>query len=326
MSAKTLIELYSLRLSTRKKNENSINQFDGQNDFLDVFKSFCQDLLENQFVIESNTDNSGNEIPSKKMAAFPNNTNFLDDNRSASGTFFFSLSGESFDVVDMETGEKVFLVNGKKHGASRGFFFYIKIPTNHKYAYIVLQRKGLHGIKGEFQKCLRQWLELNGYAFSPILQTVMNEEILKKMVDTKPLKKINFIRRMMPMSPDSLYNETDYQPISGQVALTFKGQADFGLGAPYRDKLREYMYGVTPSKTILLGDRNGNGIEHNFDEIQFSLEIAGKPKSFYVYRETKMRASRDISEDVITDIQGNPTFESLKTAAKTFITDFTTYV
>jgi alpha-L-arabinofuranosidase len=64
-----------------------------------------------------------------------------------------------------------------------------------------------------------------------------------------------------------------------------------------------------------------DGIDEDFDEVEFELELNGKKKTFYVRHKNKIQPDIDVTNDIERNEQGLITTESLTRISEELIND-----
>lgn len=322
MIDRVLLAIYSIRIKSRKEREVIKLNDESHPDFLLLFEKYFSDILKLPQVLETIKDEEENEIPRKKLTLFNANTYRVSkEERYIKGSFYLGEGDSSVDVIDFESDEPLISETDKqKYGYYRRFFFFLQLPTSKKIGYIVIQKVGQHGMKGDFRKGFDLWFKKNGYSenYTFHLTQVNNTKLIERLIKEKPLKQFKLIRYKVPASTETTYkkNKKDSElDRNGTFEIVFKDPQ--GLNESYKDKLLTFATGMKATKTIELG----NDIEQAFDDIQYSLVLNGKPKSFYLYKEIRMRSDRDVTNDVEYE-DYKPTEESLIRVSKELIQDF----
>ena len=324
MQDKTLVAIYSIKIRSQKKDDyitlkNGIENLD----FLEVFQDYFNEILTTPQVLDTEKDTNGVEIPIKKVTLVSADGHKKNDTeRYIIGEFYLGTSDKTIDIINFESNEKLLSDEEKKeYGYYRKFFFYLHIPVNKKIGYIVVQKVGKHGMKGDFEKGFRTWFNKQRYddgrlTFS--LNQIANKKLIQRLVKEKFLRQFKIIKYKVPVAPDSTYRATPINEngrfMDGAFEIVFKAKE---LTDNFKDFISKFMSGTVTSDRIELG----GGIQQEFDDIQFSLEINGKPKSFYINKETRMRSDRDVTLD-LDYVDRKPTIESLIRISKEMIVDF----
>lgn len=297
---------------------------EGTFDLFDIFKKYLKGILKLPQVLDTKPGQEGTRIPTKVLTLVDTNwLKFKERKRYMVGEFYLGTSDDNVDIVNFLDKQKAFKDEEKdKYGYFRRFFYYLYVPHDKKIGYIVVQKAGVHGMKTDFgngfRKHLRDAKYLDGrLSFS--LTQITNEEILENWINTKTVKEFKLIRHNVPISHEKTFYRGEKQtpPITnkGQLKLSYEGP---DLSENFRDSIKSYFKGTKVSKVIELGD----GIDFEFDEIGYTLEINGKPKKFSMYRKSNMRSDRDVTDDIKYDESRKPTLKSLIEVSEEMIRDF----
>jgi len=63
------------------------------------------------------------------------------------------------------------------------------------------------------------------------------------------------------------------------------------------------------------------GIDEEFDEVEFELQLNGKKKTFYIANRTRIQPDIDVTGQLDYGDDGQPTLESLIRETETLLTD-----
>lgn len=324
MKPKILFAIYSIKIRS-KEFEDYISLDNGIEgiDFFQVFKSYFSEILKLPQVLETKFNDNGEEIPTKKLTLLNAETFKINEaERYIVGEFYLGTTDSTLDVINFESNEPLFSEAEKDNvGYYRRFFFYLTIPESGKIGYIVIRKVGIHGMKGDFEKGFKNWFKFKGFTEKGLvfyLRQISNIILLKKLLEKSPLQQFKIIKRTVPASPEASFKKgVEKRERKGSFEMIWKSSE--GLGRKFKDIISTFMNGEKESKVIELG----TDISQEFDELEYNLELNGKEKKFSLYKETKMRSDRDVTNDIEYHRQSNkPTVDSLIAVAKEMVEDF----
>lgn len=301
-----LLSTYRLKILDENKNEQVLNYFNGKDDFFDFFQNFSKHILTN---LVKSTNEKETTVVHLTMDSLPI---IEKQDRVIYGYFLSGVSGDTYVIKDTNTGDHLIDVN-KEDGAFRHVFFYIVMPFNKNYAYLILQRKSKFGIKGALLKSLNSQIKEKGYTkYRLEINNLLHSSVYRKMIDNGKLKKIDFIKRKLPRTIEEYYS-------NGELLSESKGTlrtsmiSSSGLPDTYK-KFIDRLYSNDNSTMEI------EGIDDDFDEIEFELELNGKKKTFYLQNRTRVQPDVDVTSSLKFK-DNKPTIESLVTQSKELIDD-----
>ncbi|MDN3621370.1 hypothetical protein QWY81_18020 [Polaribacter undariae] len=307
---KTLLSTYLLKIQDNNNNDQILSHFNGSDDFLNVFENYLNDIFQN---ILDTTDTRQTTSLHLTLDAPPT----VDiENRRIYGYFSSGVSGEEYQIRDLESRENVLDVE-RNHGAFRNLFYYINIPTRRNSGSLILQRKARFGIKTVFKRTLNQYLRSQGYQIYKVLvNNIVHHNVYRRMMDEGNLKKVELIKRTIPNSIEQYYqNDSNPDQIPGVLRTSMSSSTTL----PDNFKLIINNLFTNPSnETIEIA-----GIDEEFDEIEFELELNGKKKSFYIANRQRIQPDIDVTNSLEYE-NGIPTTESLVLQCEELVDDIIT--
>ncbi|MDY8137287.1 hypothetical protein [Aquimarina sp. 2201CG5-10] len=306
---KILLSTYLIKIQDRQKNDQVLSHFNGTDDFFRVFENYLNSIFEN---ILATADTRQTTALHLTLEAPPT----VDiENRRIYGHFSTGVSGEQYQIRDVETREEVLDVQ-RNHAAFRNIFFYIKMPTQRDNGVLILQRKAKFGIKTVFKKTINQYIREQGYQnYTVLVNNVVHGRVYRRMITDGNLKKVDFIKRRIPSSIEEYYRnngtpeqipgtlKTSMLSSTGSLPQNFKNFVDNLFTNPDRERIEI------------------DGIDEDFDEVEFELELNGKRKTFYVMHRNRIQPDVDVTSQIEFSEQGEPLIESLIQQSEELITD-----
>lgn len=256
---KILLSTYLIKIQDRQKNDQVLSHFNGTDDFFRVFENYLNSIFEN---ILATADTRQTTALHLTLDAPPT----VDiENRRIYGYFSTGVSGEQYQIRDVETREEVLDVQ-RNHAAFRNIFFYIKMPTQRDNGALILQRKAKFGIKTVFKKTINQYIREQGYQnYTVLVNNVVHGRVYRRMITDGNLKKVDFIKRRIPSSIEEYYRndgtpeqipgtlKTSMLSSTGSLPQNFKNFVDNLFTNPDRERIEI------------------DGIDEDFDEVEFEL-------------------------------------------------------
>lgn len=312
MDEKVLLSSYVVKIRDNKKNYHHLSHIDGSVDFIKLFEDFTSEIYE---TIEKTTDFKGGHTTHLTLEE-PINKD-PNELRSFYGFFSSGVSGEKYKVIDTTTNEKELEVE-PHHAAFRNVFFYLYVPKQKNKAYIVLQRKSNFGIKLRLTRALNNYLKKRDMTkFRIELDNVLHNKVYRRMMDEGRLKRVELIKNKIPSSIEKyIENNEELEEVKG----TFKSSFTSRTSLP--DRWKDYLDRLFKQRTSQNGSIEIKGLDNEYDDIEFELELNGKKKTFYMVNQQRIQPDVDITNNVEFK-EGEPSLASLVKEAKELIDDIT---
>ncbi len=304
---KTFLATYLLKIQDNNKNDQILSCFNSSDDFINIFQDYLYDLLQNILDTSDRRETSSLHLTLESPPIVDIN------NRRIYGYFSSGISGEEYLIKDLESNDSILNVN-RNHGAFRNLFFYINIPTNRNFGSLILQRRAHFGIKTILQKTLNQYIKSQGYQIYRIfLNNVVHHNVYRRMMDEGNLKKVDLIKRRIPSSIEKFYkNGNNPEQIPGVLRTSMSSSTS--LPDNYKFLINN-LFTNPSNENIEIA-----GIDEEFDEIEFELELNGKKKKFYIANKHKIQPNIDVTSSLIYE-DGVPTTESLVLQCEELVND-----
>lgn len=307
---KILLSTYLIKVQDRERNYQTLSHFNGTDDFFQVFENYLNSIYQN---IIATADLRQSTALHLTLDAPPT----VDiENRRIYGYFSSGVSGEQYQIKDVETREEVLNVQ-RNHAAFRNIFFYIKIPTVEDNGSLILQRKAKFGIKTVFTKTINQFINEQGYQnYTVLVNNIVHGRVYRRMITDGNLKKVDFIKKRIPSSIEEYYrNGGNPDQIPGTLKTSMQSTSAGGLPQNFKDFVDNLFTNPDRERIEI------NGINDDFDEVEFELELNGKRKTFYVMHRNRIQPDVDVTSQIEFTEQGQPTLESLIQQSEELITD-----
>ena len=303
-----LLSTYILKIRDRQKNDQILSRFNGEDDFLRIMQNYLNSIFETILATADARETTAIHL----TLDAPPEVNL--ENRSMHGFFSTGVSGEEYDIKDVASRETIIAVQ-RNHAAFRNIFFYLKIPTQRDNGALILQRKAKFGIKTILKKTLNRYVKEQGYQnYTVFINNVVHGRVYRRMIEHGNLKKVDLIKRRLPSSIEAYYNNDMRED---QIPGTLKTSmlSPTSLPQNYKNFVNDLF--TNPDRERIEID----GIDEDFDEVEFELELNGKRKTFYVKHKNRIQPDIDVTADVELSEQGVPTTESLIRISEELIVD-----
>src|SRR5690606_36671136 len=157
--------------------------FNGEDDFLRIMQNYLNSIFETILATADARETTAIHLTLDS----PPEVNL--ENRSIHGFFSTGVSGEEYDIKDVESRETIIAVQ-RNHASFRNIFFYVKIPTEKDNGALILQRKETFGIKTILKKTLNRYVKEQGYQnYTVFINKVVHGRVYRRMIEHGNLKK-----------------------------------------------------------------------------------------------------------------------------------------
>ena len=302
---RTFLSAYTIRVDKKRdRNDERKNQpdycklscFNGHDDLYNVMVVFLQNL----------TVNSTNDTYKTYMKAIK----VEPEGRSIGGVFESGIYGLSSNLRNVDTDSITY--KKKKNDADLlPFYFLFYIPKDTNEGILLLQRTGKYGIRSNLGTFLDKYFSDKYRGFTLEINTLVQEEIIKKMLYNGTIKKLRCVKYQAPVDRfDGLDEGHEELSYSMEVVLS-------AHRIPLRSKIKSLFDSKSSVKNLVeLRDFN-----FDYDTVKVDVEIEGSIRTFDLGRLSKARTYYDISDKVDLDTDEHPTFLSIKTIANIYLNE-----
>jgi len=307
MNERILLSSYSIRIEHNKE-DAYLSAFNDVDDFYKTLEKFLDYIIKN---VNELTDKSGKH---KIYLTLEEPAKFDYEKRTCYGYFSSGISGDNYKVKELATNKTVFSVDRTNHASFRDVFFLFYIPRNKSIGYLILQRKTNFGIKTKLAPALNTYLNLQGYVNNYLsLKNIVHSSVYEKMMRLGKLKKVELVKNKIPSNLEDYINkEQNYEQIKGSFRTSFSSRLSLPeMWKTYIDKLMRKDL----KETVEI-----DGLDENFSDLEFVLDLHGKQKTFYIKNRHKVQPDMDVTNSVDFE-NGIPTTESLVQNAQELIDD-----
>lgn len=286
------LTIYRFMLLNKAKEQQVLSFYNEEEDMLDTMNDFCKYIHEN---IRDYIDSQGKyrtftlSKPQKKDS----------QKRIISGYFDSAYTGEKGKVKDRKTNNLKFDIS-KKDLFSKDFYYFMHVPKNSKFGFLIVQRKENHGVKSVFENAFNSFMQSKGVSnYYLELKQAPLRYFIKNYLEHGRLKEFRLIE-------NSLNSESASMNIDlGREERTFKLNNGFNNGNEIKNVLIELFNSFSSSEDKIPFLNKGE-----FDEITFVLSHNGTSKTFYIKNQEKIRSNVDVTS-LLEFEDGEPTMQSL---------------
>lgn len=309
MAKKIYLSTYSLKILDRKT-ETLLSSFDGKTDFYDFFQKFTLAIFQN---VRKTHSFSNKTVLHLTLDEKSEND---DSSRVIYGFLSSGIGGDKFKVRAEGELKTTFEADPEKHITFRDLFFYLKIPRNQRFAYLIIQKTRDLGAKNSIEKALTNFLKENHYSeFEAKIYNLINGAVFTRMISQGNLKTIDFIKKKIPATLDDLMGNGE-NTTKGTFTTSLK--AHKSLNNYWKDFINSIYLKSSANSIIELKD-----YDDSFDEIEFELELNNKIKTYHVSARHRTQPDVEVSKDL--DFENNePTKESLVRVSESLIEELLT--
>lgn len=299
---------YSIRLNDRGTGIPFKN-FNGNEDFYDKLVDFTGDILSHFATAPSSAGVTTLHLTLDKPAVV------LKESRVIYGYLSSGINDEDYKVIDEQNN---LLFEGKtNHRTFRKLFFYISLPLNQQYGYVIIQRKPSLGAKGILLRSINNYLHKLGYAdFKVSFSNMLNNRVYETMMKQGSLKRIDFIKHSLPATKEELIENG---PNTDKGTITTSIQTRGSLSSYWKQVIDDLFKREYKDSIIELDDSL-----KDLNEVSFELEFKGKKKTFHVMNRTRTQPDVEVTDELELDEGNIPLEESLANVAKNLIDDILT--
>lgn len=228
------------------------------------------------------------------------------DGRVIHGLFRAGDYGYEADLYDIE--EQHISYNRKSTEAQLlPFYFLLSVPTSFDRAVLILERFQQYGVRSALWTHFRSFFQEHVPDVTLTLNPLVPAGLLEKLQSAQNVRSVRFIQFGVPSDiADALGSQG---PIEEEGVLELVVKAQRGRELPVLSRVSEWLRGEA-------------GLWHaielhgfDFDNVKVQLDVNGRQRTVDIGRGQAIRAQYDITNDVVRDESGHPTFESIDGAA-----------
>lgn len=313
MANLTLLSTFVLRIREKQNLEHMFlsKRDQGSLDFLEVFNDFLSYRIGNHY--KGPKDKQGR----KKSLYYKEGFKIQIDERTVHGFLHSGLSGEKGDVVDDQTGEDLYTMEDH-HAKILPTYFFLHIPENRKDGYLILQKKSNYGIKNLLEAALEDYFNKVGLNIMLEVNNFLVSLVFNKMLSIGRVYEMSFIKNSIEENIEDIYdrgNEHIRLPGKTTTKITTK------YGFPIKGLLKRLYHGnTTKDGMVEIPELN-----ERYDEVDFEMDYNGSKKTFHMKNIKRTTPDFNVSEHIVFDEKGLPTYDSLYGQCHLLLNDMKEY-
>lgn len=292
-----IFNIYRLSIENSEKENQVLNRFNGDTDFLEVINDFCNYRLTE---IYRYFDSKG-----RKRTFTLSRLPLIDrDKRFIAVNFEPGYTGDEFKVKDSVTNTLKYSAS-RMDLQSRELFSMFYIPKGKKYGYLCIQKKENFAVKTIVESTLNMFLRKAGYLdFNLTIENAPDYNYLKKMIIDGTLKEMNLINESPLVFSGKPYSTVLDKARINRNEQVCKFNKESNTSLLKNELFKQFLIKYSEFQKI-----NFFGGEE-FDEISFVLSLEKITKTFYVKDKSKIRSNMDIT-NLVNIVDGKVVLETL---------------
>ena len=305
---RTFLSAYTIRVDKKRdRNDERKNQpdycklscFNGHDDLHNVMVVFLQNLTVNS----TNSTNDTYKTYMKTITVEP-------EGRSIWGVFESGIYGLSSNLRNVDT-DSITYKKKKNEADVLPFYFLFYIPKDKNEGILLLQRTGKYGIRSNLGTFLDKYFSDKYRGFTMEINSLVQEEIIKKMLYNGNIKKLRCVKYQAPVDRFDGLDE-GHEELSCNMEVVLSAPR-----IPLRNKIKNFFDSKSSVKTLVeLRDFN-----FDYDTVKVDVEIEGSIRTFDLGRLSKSRTYYDISDKVALDNDEHPTVTSMQVITKSYLNE-----
>ena len=310
MAQLVLLSTYVIKLKEKRKPDYLfLSRYNkSRDDFLDVFRDYLEYRKGNHY---SKLDTQGVKKTLLFKATFSRDV----DGRTLQGFLHSGLSGQRGQVVDDSTGDDLYVME-KNHAKILPTYFFIHIPENRRFGYLILERKSNYGIKELFVNSFNDFLNKMGIACLLEVNNFLVSSVFEKMLKIGRVFEMSFIKNHIPDDIEDMY---DKESLNKKIAGKTKTIITTPYGFPVKGLLRRLYFAEHKHGMVEIPELNDR-----FDEVDFEMDYNGSKKTFHMKNVGRTTPDFNVTEQ-IEFIEDMPTYASLESQCQILLNDMRDY-
>ena len=296
---------YTIRLQDKdSKIYLPLGQFEDKQDLFILFNDYLTDRK--GYTVDQELQRLLRVTHRRKLRDYP---------RTVRGRVVTGEYGFETDLYDMVTGEVV-----HKRSSSQvelmPFYFLAYLPKQEDKGILVLQRRGVAGIRSVF---LNDFVRCFNESYPEIVIEV-NSLVPKSSIDqylqNGRVVEARFISRRIPSDVVDAYGGvSELQEEDGIAEFVIKTRKNLGLATRIGRGVREVYSGE--KRVTEMMELGG----FNYDNIKVRVELNKRYRTFDLSNFMKQRVNYDITDEVDLGQDGHPEFDSIDSIALEYLED-----
>lgn len=303
---------FSIKLSSRSKDYETLSYFNNGDDLLDYIQGFFDDIYSGNIKTEEFKGKKKFHIRTDKPGYRS------EPDRCYYGLMSSGVSGDTYKIINLETNKKKADV-GADDGAFKDVFFFFYIPKNRQTGFLVLQRKGNFGVKVALENSLKKYLRSRELKYVFRMYNLVSGGVYETMMTNGVLKRIDLIKNKIPSDLET-YMKNGKEPtrIKGKLKTTIEHKEHLP------DNWKGYLNRLFKRKRSK--DANSQfyeleDIDDQYEEIEFQLEYNGKKKTFFIVNKWRTQPDIDVTREYREKYGNEIIIHNLALLAKSTIMD-----
>lgn len=302
MAAITL-SAYTIRIRNEQGKQEIVSSFGGKHDLFAVLQKFFLDLKAN-----------GSHDAAAKQLLSVYELHEGKNNRILTGMIESGQYGAASKIKDADT-QIVVHTKTVKHADMLPFYFLVRIPENKDEGILILQRTGSFGIRNLVGKELHGLFEGKYPSFTPTINPLMPEEVVKKTLEKGIVTKLRFVRFGVHKDIADAYDAHDHTEEIGNMQWVVTARR--GQSLPLMGRVKD----VLSKKRELQNMIELPGFP--YETVKVELNVNGRKRTVDLGNLKKVRAYYDVDRDVKRGANGQPQFKSIDSVARDLLTEIT---
>lgn len=277
MAAVTL-SAYTIRIKNDKGKQEILSDFGGKNDLLPVLQKFLSDLKSN-----------GSHDAAAKQLLSVVELHQEKGSRILTGTIESGQYGNESKIKDADT-QKVVHTKTVKQADMWPFYFLISLPEKKDEGIVILQRMGQFGIRKLVGKELKGLFEKKYPTFTPMINPLMPEEVVKKTLEKGIVTKVRFVRFGVHKDIADAYDKHDHTEEIGSMQLVVSARR--GKSLPLLGRVKDVLSKKRQLQNMIeLPD-------FPYETVKVETNVNGRKRTVDLGNLQKVRAYYDVDHDV----------------------------
>lgn len=237
-----------------------------------------------------------------KIASFSTSGRYI-AGRMQSGDY-----GYRAELLNVKSGS-IDYTQTPSHSALQPFYFLLHVPTDQRVAFAITQRSGIYGATGAFQSDFEEYFHKKAQEYHVKFEVAIPEAMVREFLESGEIMRIRFLSKTAPKEIEDVVRSGGIKELQSELIISAKKGAALKLknavlnAVQSRQDIRSY---------ITLSD-------FKYDDVKIEFKNGKKKKTMRLTDVLQLRPEIDISNDVVIDSNGHPTFESVDNIAREWL-------
>jgi len=202
------------------------------------------------------------------------------------------------------------------HAKMAPIYFYLKIPKNRKFEYLVIEKKGNYGIKQLFSESINDFFYKNAIDLKISFNNFLVSSVFQKIISQGVIKEIEFVKHELP---NDLTDLLDKGHTTKQISGKFKKVFIAPSGFPIKSLLNKLYWRSGRTDMVEIPE-----IDEKYNEVSFEISYNGSKKTIFMKNIGQNTPDFNVTDELEYE-NGRPTIESLVRQTEILIHDMETY-